>query len=111
MDPETAAGIRTFDMQVQSVDEKVNVALDWNTERAGVITARVGTQLAQHSDGWSLPDTAPLSGTIQAKLQDLNTWAFLAPPGWRIQGALDANVRLGGTVKAPDSTAASMARD
>jgi translocation and assembly module TamB len=101
LNPETAAGIRNFDVEVQSAGENVNLALNWDTERAGIITARVGTQLARQAGGWSLPDTAPLSGNIQARLQDLNAWAFLAPPGWRIQGALDANVRLGGTVQAP----------
>ncbi len=101
LDPETAAGIRNFDVELQSAGETVNLALNWDTERAGVITARVGTQLSRQSGGWSLPGTAPLSGNIEARLQDLNAWAFLAPPGWRIQGALDANVRLGGSVQAP----------
>ncbi len=101
LEPATAAGIRTFEVEMQSANEDVNLALNWDTERAGIITARVATRLARLAEGWSLPDTAPLSGNIQARLQDLNTWAFLAPPGWRIAGALDANVRLGGTVQAP----------
>jgi translocation and assembly module TamB len=99
--PDTAAGIRALELTVQSVDEKVDVALNWDTERAGVITAAVSTRLQRQADGWSLPDNAPLSGTIRASVQDLNTWAFLVPPGWRIQGALDADVRLGGTVQKP----------
>jgi len=97
----TAAGIRTFDVEVQSTDENVNLALNWDSERAGVITARIGAQLARRTGGWTLPDTAPLSGVIQARLQDLSAWAFLVPPGWRIQGALDANLRLAGTVQTP----------
>ncbi|HXC57890.1 MAG TPA: translocation/assembly module TamB domain-containing protein [Steroidobacteraceae bacterium] len=101
VDADTSAGIRAFDVQVQAADENVNLALNWDTERAGVITARIGTRLKQQSDGWSLPDNAPLSGSVQAKLQDLSTWAFLAPPGWRIQGNLDANVQLAGTVQKP----------
>ncbi|MEO6078312.1 MAG: translocation/assembly module TamB domain-containing protein [Steroidobacteraceae bacterium] len=101
LEPETAAGIRTFDVEVQSANEDVNLALNWDTERAGIITARVGTRLARQDGGWRLPDPAPLSGNIQARLQNLNTWAFLAPPGWRIGGSLDANVGLGGTVQKP----------
>ncbi|MEO8314257.1 MAG: translocation/assembly module TamB domain-containing protein [Pseudomonadota bacterium] len=101
LEPETAAGIRTFDVTAQSTGDNVNLDLNWDTERAGVITAHVGTRLTQRSDGWSLPGNAPLSGTVQANLQNLTTWAFLAPPGRRIAGALDANVRLGGTVQKP----------
>lgn len=101
LDSETPAGIRNFEAEVQSAGENVNLALSWDTERAGIITARVGTRLARESGGWKLPGTAPISGNIQARLQDLNAWAFLAPPGWRIQGALDANIDLGGTVQAP----------
>ncbi len=111
LEPEIAAGIRTFDMQVQSAGENVNLALNWDTERAGVITARAGTRLLQQADGWRLPDNAPLSGTVQASVQSLATWAFLAPPGWRIAGALDANLRLAGTVQRPQLNGSIEARE
>jgi translocation and assembly module TamB len=101
LEPEMAAGIRAFDMQVHSTDENVNLAVNWDTERAGIITAKVGTRLQQQTGGWSLPDDAPLSGNVQARVKDLTTWAFLAPPGWRLAGSLDANVRLAGTVGTP----------
>jgi translocation and assembly module TamB len=101
IDSDAGAGIRTLDLTVQAADENVSAALEWDTARAGVITARVGTRFRQQADGWSLPADAPLTGTIRAKLQDLSTWAFLAPPGWRVQGELDADVRLSGTVSRP----------
>ena len=54
VEPEIAAGIRAFDLQVQSVGEDVNLAVNWDTESAGIITARVG-----HADaaagGWMEP--------------------------------------------------------
>jgi len=101
VDSDTTAGIRALELTLQAADENVRAALNWDTERAGVITAQLGTRLKRHEDGWSLPDDAPLSGNIQARLQDLRTLAFLAPPGWRVQGQLDANVRLAGTVQKP----------
>ncbi len=101
VDSDTSAGIRTLDFTVRAADENVNASLNWDTERAGIITARLGTRLKQRADGWSLPDDAPLSGNIEARLQDLRTLAFLAPPGWRVQGQLDADVRLAGTVQKP----------
>jgi translocation and assembly module TamB len=101
VDSDTSAGIRALDFTVQAADENVTASLNWDSERAGVITARAGTRLKQQAGGWSLPDDAPLSGNIQARLQDLRTLAFLAPPGWRVQGQLDANVKLAGTVQKP----------
>jgi translocation and assembly module TamB len=101
VDPDIAAGIRAFDLQLQSTGENVNLALDWDTERAGVIAATMGTRLLHKADGWSLPDDAPLSGSVKASVQNLATWTFLAPPGWRIGGALDANLRVAGTVQSP----------
>lgn len=96
-----AAGIRNFDLQVRSQGQDVALALDWNTERAGIITANVRTQLAQQAGGWRLPDPAPLSGNLRLQLQDLGAWGFLAPPGWRVRGTLDADVTLAGSVQAP----------
>jgi translocation and assembly module TamB len=103
-DPGISAGIRAFDLQAQSEGENISLELNWDTERAGVITARLGTRVLQQADGWSLPDSAPLSGDLHASVQNLATWAFLAPPGWRIAGALDADLRLGGTVQSPQFT-------
>jgi translocation and assembly module TamB len=103
-DSGTAAGIRAFDLTVQAADANVSAEVNWDTESAGAITARVGTRLTEQAGGWSLPPTAPLTGSINAKLQDLSSWAFLVPPGWRIQGTLDANVKLAGTVGKPQLT-------
>ncbi|MGC4029572.1 MAG: translocation/assembly module TamB domain-containing protein [Steroidobacteraceae bacterium] len=96
-----AAGIRTLEVKAQSEGNAVTLSLDWNTERAGQITANVRTTLARQAGGWTLPDAAPLSGTLQARLQDLGVWGFLAPPGWRVQGALQADVAIAGTVQSP----------
>lgn len=97
----TAAGIRNFAIQVQSQGEQVAAVLDWDTERAGVVTADLRTRLARQAGGWALPDAAPLAGNVKLRLQDLSAWGFLAPPGWRVRGALDADLALAGTVQAP----------
>jgi translocation and assembly module TamB len=97
----TVAGIRTFDVRLQSENEDVALALNWDTERAGVITANVRTRLAREIGGWRLPEAAPLSGNVKARLQDLGAWGVFAPPGWRVRGELDSNVTLAGTVQSP----------
>ncbi|MFT3821864.1 MAG: translocation/assembly module TamB domain-containing protein [Rubrivivax sp.] len=98
-----AAGIRRLELQAQSQGDDVQARLDWDTERAGIIQAQARTRLARQGGGWTLPDDAPLAGQLKARLQDLGVWAGLAPPGWRLGGALDADVQLAGTVQAPQA--------
>jgi translocation and assembly module TamB len=42
-----------------------------------------------------------LSGSVQASLPQIGAWSVLAPPGWRVQGTLDANLMLSGTRSQP----------
>lgn len=99
--PGVAAGIRTLELRVESSGEDVQARVDWDTERAGIVQAQAQTRLARQAGGWTLPDDAPLGGQLRAQLQDLGVWGNLAPPGWRITGALDADVRLAGTIRTP----------
>ncbi|KKW68590.1 hypothetical protein AAV94_04295 [Lampropedia cohaerens] len=99
--PGLAAGIRAMQLRAQSQGQDVEVALTWDTARAGVINGQARTTLARQGGSWSLPPQAPLSGRVQAQLPDLSLWGALAPPGWRITGALSADVALAGTVQAP----------
>lgn len=96
-----AAGVRRLELRLRSGGDEVHAELDWDSERAGVIEARAQTRLARQAGGWTLPEDAPLGGQVRARLQDLGVWGGLAPPGWRIAGALDADIQLAGTVQAP----------
>lgn len=98
-----AAQIRTLDVVVKSDNDQIGLNVDWDTGRAGVIEVRAGTALTRRGNGWNLPEDAPLTGTVKARLQDLGVWGFLAPPGWRVQGMLDANVGLEGTLHSPQA--------
>lgn len=95
------AGIRRVELDLDSDGGQVSLQLNWDTERAGVIQASATTRLVQSADGWQLADEAPLDGSIQARLQDLGMWGVFAPPGWRIQGRLDADLQLTGSVQTP----------
>ncbi len=99
--PGVAAGIRNLELLVRSDGDEVQARLDWDTERAGLIQGQAQTRLARQAGDWTLPDDAPLGGQLRAQLQDLGVWSSLAPLGWRITGALDADVKLAGTVQAP----------
>lgn len=96
-----AAGLRRLELRLRSSGDEVHAELDWDSARAGVIEARAQTRLVRQVDAWALPEDAPLSGRVRARLQDLGVWARLAPAGWRIAGALGADLQLGGSVQAP----------
>lgn len=83
-------------------DKDVRAQLHWSTERAGQIHADIRSKVQTTSAGIVWPDSAPLSGTIDAALPNLGVWAFFAPPGWRVSGSLMADLDLFGTRKAPD---------
>lgn len=88
-------------------DKDVRAQLHWSTERAGQIHADVRSQIQVMPDGIVWPDSAPLSGTIDAALPNLGVWAFFAPPGWRVSGSFMADLDLFGTRKAPTGAARS----
>ena len=101
-----AAGLKDARVQVRSQGETVDLRLNWDTEHLGTVSGEVRSQLASatQSDGstsWSWPESAPLSGQVRAALPRISTWSTLAPPGWRLQGSLAADVRIAGTRSEP----------
>lgn len=96
-----AAGLRAFAIRVDSSGEDLTLAADWESDRAGVIHVAAATRLSRSADGWSLPREAPLAGRLDARLQDLAMWSLIAPPGWRVQGRLTADIAIEGTWDAP----------
>lgn len=96
-----AAGIRQLALNVRSQGEALQADLDWQSERAGLIDATVRTQLSRAGGGWTLAQTAPLGGQVKASFPELGVWGFVAPPGWRVRGALNADVAISGQVQQP----------
>ncbi len=97
----TPAGVRAAEVRVQAEGDTVRARLQWDSERAGQVQAEASTHLARVGEGWEWPADAPLSATARARLPDVGVWSTLAPPGWRVQGTLDADVVLSGTRTAP----------
>ncbi|TNF62720.1 MAG: hypothetical protein EP306_02730 [Burkholderiales bacterium] len=99
-----AAGVRTARLEVASQGRAVRARLVWDSERLGQIDARVDTELTP-PDGthqaWHWAPQAPVSGSLRARLPEVGAWSVLAPPGWRIQGALEAEAGLSGTRQEP----------
>ncbi|MDQ7744899.1 translocation/assembly module TamB domain-containing protein [Hydrogenophaga pseudoflava] len=102
-----SAGVRDARLSLNVQDRRVQAALRWDTERLGQASADLSSTLGSGSAGsddplerwW--PANAPLSGSAQVRLPQVGVWSLLAPPGWRMQGTLSADARLGGTRGSP----------
>jgi translocation and assembly module TamB len=93
-----AAGVRDARVTVASQGDQVTLGLHWASERAGVAEGRLVTRLSRGgSAGWEWPLTAPIDGALQAQLPRIGVWSLLAPPGWRLRGSLNADVKASGT--------------
>ncbi|KQM76043.1 hypothetical protein ASE76_18925 [Xylophilus sp. Leaf220] len=99
--PTTAAGIRQARVELKADGDAVAAELLWDSERAGQVTASASTRLQRADGGWSWADDAPLAGKLDARLPNVGVWSVLAPPGWRVQGSLQAAATLSGNRAAP----------
>ena len=102
-----AAGLREARINVQSAGGNITAQVRWASERAGNLQADLRTQLlrtapsGQTEARWTWPQDAALSGQIKAQLPRIGAWSVLAPPGWRLRGALTADLRVKGTRSDP----------
>lgn len=96
-----AAGIQGLEIRMDSVAEELTLAADWESDRAGIIHLTATTRLERSEEGWNLEPDAALAGRVEARLQELAMWGLFAPPGWRIQGQLAADLTIAGTVETP----------
>ena len=97
----TAAGLRQAKVLVRVQNEQLMAELNWDSAQMGQAQAQLNSQLSRTAEGWQWPEQAPLSGSARASLPQIGAWSVLAPPGWRVQGTLDANLTLSGTRSQP----------
>jgi translocation and assembly module TamB len=97
----TAAGLRQAKVLLRVQNEQMLTELNWDSAQMGQAQAQLKSQLSRTVEGWQWTEQAPLSGSVQASLPQIGAWSVLAPPGWRVQGTLDANLTLSGTRSQP----------
>ena len=97
----TAAGLRQANVLVRMQNEQLTAELNWDSAQMGQAKAQLQSQLSRTSNGWQWAEQAPLSGSLRASLPQIGAWSVLAPPGWRVQGTLDADLTLSGTRSQP----------
>jgi translocation and assembly module TamB len=95
------AGLTEARIQLQMDGEAVQAQLLWQSQQMGQAQAQLQTHLSHDHNGWSWSEQAPVSGWLKAQLPRVGAWSLLAPPGWRVQGTLDAQLALSGTRQQP----------
>jgi translocation and assembly module TamB len=107
-----AAGVRQASITLASNGEQLNLALRWDSQRAGNADGKISTRLTRSAEsGWRWPADAALDGQLRAQLPRLGVWSVLAPPGWRIRGALATDLRISGNRAAPQILGSLSAND
>lgn len=96
------AGLREARMTVRLQGDDLEADLAWDSEHMGQLKAQLQTQVhASSQDGLQWAEQAPIRGHLAASLPKVGAWSLLAPPGWRVQGTLDAQMDLSGTRSQP----------
>ena len=95
------AGVRQAQLSLDVLGEAVSAQVLWDSEHAGQLQAKAQTRLTRSAGAWDWPADAPLAGTLKAHLPSVGVWSMMAPPGWRVQGTVEADASLSGTRSAP----------
>ena len=111
-----AAGIKQARISLETAGSALNLALVWDSDRAGNASGQLKTQLVRSPDGqgiagWLWPTDAPLVGQLRAQLPRIGVWSLLAPPGWRLRGSLGADIAISGTRATPNLAGNLQAND
>ncbi len=100
--PPRQAGLRAASARLAVQGTRGTLDLQWDSAQAGQLQAQLSSRLDPAGTLGALwPAEAPLGGRVQARLPRVDAWSWLAPPGWRMQGSLDARFELAGTRSQP----------
>ncbi len=96
-----AAGVNQALLSLQVSGADLRARLAWDSQRAGRADADVRTRWAGGLAKPDWPADAPLAGSLKAALPQVGLWSVLAPPGWRMNGGLQAAAELNGSRASP----------
>ena len=91
------AGVREARAHLVVEDDHARLEAVWNSEQAGEARIQASAR-RQARQGWL---QAGIEGRVQARWPQLGSWSWLAPPGWRMQGSMEARFDLLGTLSQP----------
>ncbi len=96
-----SAGLRDVRLVLAAHNESLGATLIWDSQRAGQLNATASTRLPIKDGRWVWDPDAPLAGKLSASLPPVGLWSLLAPPGWRLNGSVESEAVLSGTLGTP----------
>ena len=95
------AGVKQAQVVLTVSDQEAQLRLQWESEQAGQLQALLHSRIPWSEYTGATFTEAPLTGKVTARLPKVSAWSWLAPPGWRVQGSLDATFDVTGTLARP----------
>jgi translocation and assembly module TamB len=104
-----ALGLQQLSLRLNATSARWQLLLNGEGQRLGRVQAELALATAA---GGGLPDGAsPLTGTVQARMDDLSVWNSFLPLGWRLGGGVTGSATLAGTPAAPRARGALLLAD
>ncbi|MBC3860543.1 translocation/assembly module TamB domain-containing protein [Undibacterium jejuense] len=101
-------GIQDLKMQVRigglvagTDGQRMSLSLNADGTRLGQVRMQADSLLSRQNGLWSVSSAAPLGGTINAVVPDLEWVGSLINPGLVLKGKLNLDAKLSGTLSAP----------
>lgn len=95
------AGLRQLDARMEFAGSRASANLLIRGDALGSVTARADAPLQFASGEWLPSLKVPLAGRIEVNVPSLGFTRALVGEAWRLNGALQADLALGGTPVAP----------
>lgn len=109
--PVLPADLHEASLRVDLNQGQLATSLRWDSDRAGKALVALSTTLDSADGKWQWRDDAPVGASIQLQSPPAQAWNALAPPGWRLRGVVDTDIKLSGTRADPVWSGKLRARD
>lgn len=96
-------GLAQSDLSVSAHNQQLHIASNLRTATAGHLTLTATTQLTTTADGFAVSRQAPITGHLVGQIASLS-WLSRLLPAVELDGQLQADIGLSGTLDAPQLT-------
>lgn len=100
-----AEQIMPANLRSQPLNQPINIQLLAHGEHLGQIEANFNSVLSRVAQGWSIAANAPISGMAKMQINNIQWLSQLLSSGVALQGELQAQAQLAGTLENPDYSA------
>ncbi|MCC7091247.1 MAG: translocation/assembly module TamB domain-containing protein, partial [Nitrosomonas sp.] len=96
------AGLERFQLHVTAQRDAIASSFELISQHLGNAKARLNVPIKHSNQRWSVADNAPLTGDVSAQINHLKWLDSLMGAGISMNGRLQAQAHIGGTLSKPD---------